>query len=432
MQERTSLSGLIIEERSLRPQNGDSFDVTPNPNDPASVPPATVGPPAAVPGDPDGVEYIPLPGKTGDPGLPTIRPSAWSGWPANWSTPNWFGQVSDLADIAWMCLDLNASLLSTMPPYLVDPSPSLNAEWLINPDPDKYASWESFAKQLFWDYQMGEVFVLATARYATGYPARFHVVDPWFVDVDFDGNGRRVYSIGQIDVTDDILHLRYKTSTGDARGHGPLEAGRNRLVAAELLTRYATTLAANGGIPSSVLEHPDELTAEAAAQLQTQWVDARMSSLGLPAVLSGGVTWKPTQLDPEEMALLDLSRYNESRIAILLGVPPFLVGLPSGGDPLTYSNVTALFDYHWRAGLRPKAHTVMSGLSGWLLPRGTRLEVNRDAYVQPEPLVRAQTAEILNRIRDDFGHPVMTVDEIRASERFGNSAPIDLEKGVLR
>jgi hypothetical protein len=88
-------------------------------------------------------------------------------------------------------------------------------------------------------------------------------------------------------------------------------------------------------------------------------------------------------MDPEKMALVDLEKHNESRIAIALGVPPFLVGLPGGGDSMTYSNVSQTFDFHWRMGLRPKAQTVMAALSGWLLPRQTRVELNRDEYVQP-------------------------------------------------
>ena len=51
-------------------------------------------------------------------------------------------------------------------------------------------------------------------------------------------------------------------------------------------------------------------------------------------------------------------------------------------------------------------------------PRGTAVEVNRDAYVQPDPYARAQTAAILNNIRDPQGNPALTVDEIRAAERF--------------
>jgi hypothetical protein len=101
---------------------------------------------------------------------------------------------------------------------------------------------------------------------------------------------------------------------------------------------------------------------------------------------------------------------------------------------MTYSNVTALFDYHWRASLRPKAQAVMSGLSGWVLPRGTRVELNRDEYVSPGPLERAQTAQILNSIVDKMGNPALTVDEIRQTERLDNSAPAagDLTAGVLQ
>ena len=121
------------------------------------------------------------------------------------------------------------------------------------------------------------------------------------------------------------------------------------------------------------------------------------------------------------MALVELIQFNESRIAVLLGVPPFLVGLPSGGDSMTYSNVTSLFDYHWRSGLRPKATAVMAGLSEWLLPRGTTVEVNKDAYVQPDPLVRAQTAQIYAAIRDETtGQTAMSVAEIREAERLDN------------
>jgi HK97 family phage portal protein len=332
-----------------------------------------------------------------------------------------------------MCIDLNASLLSSMPPYLVDARTSLSADWLNNPDPDLYTSWEEFAKQAFWDYQAcGEVFVLATSRYSTGWPARFHVVPPWYVNVELE-EGRRYYSIGQVDVTDDILHIRYQSTVSDAHGHGPLEAGQARIVASQVLTRYGTTIASSGGIPSSILQHPEELSPEQAATLQAQWVQARASTLGEPAVLSGGVTWQATQMNPRDMALVELQQLNDSRIAVLLGVPPIIVGLPSGGDSMTYSNVTMLFDFHWRAGLRPKAQTVMSALSQWALPRGVRVEVNRDAYIQPEPLQRAQTAQILAGIVDPVtGQQALTVDEIRAAERLDNSTPTDISAGVLK
>jgi HK97 family phage portal protein len=393
----------------------------PNDNDPATHPPATVGPPTARPGDPGAVDFIDE--GVGRPfGAGPPRPTAWSGWPAEWNTPNWFGQVQSLTDTAWACLDKNSSIFASMPPYLVSAAPSLSADWLTNPDPDQYGSWNEFAKQLLWDYQSaGEAFVLVTAYYATGYPARFHVVPPWDVEADLAG-GFRSYEIGGADVTADMIHIRYQSRVGDAHGHGPLEVAGPRLVAAVALARYASQFAASGGIPNAVLTHPDDLTAKQAYDLQSQWVEARMSTLGLPAVLSGGIDFKTLQFNPADMAMVELSAWNEARIAVLLGLPPFLMGLPSGGDSMTFSNTTALFDYHWRAGLRPMAAHLMADLSSRLLPRGTTVEVNRDSYVQPGPYERAQTWQILT------GIGVLTPQQVAEIERYEVTGP--LSQGV--
>ena len=184
------------------------------------------------------------------------------------------------------------------------------------------------------------------------------------------------------------------------------------MVAATALQRYASNVIASGGVPYYVITHPNELSGKQVTDLQEQWWASRMNNLGMPAIMSGGITIEPLQISPEDMALVDLAQYTDSRIATMLGVPPFLVGLPSGGDSMTYSNVTALFDYHWRAGLRPKVSPVVHALSQWALPRGTDVEVNRDEYVRPGPLERAQTYDILTRIE------VLTPDEVRELERF--------------
>jgi HK97 family phage portal protein len=299
-----------------------------------------------------------------------------------------------------------------MPPYMVGASPNLPDEWIDNPDPDRYNSWADFAHQLMWDFQLGEAFVVATARYASSLPARFHVVPPWAVDVDFAGDGRRSYRIGNLDVTGDMLHLRYKSTVDNARGSGPLDAGRARMVAASVLLRYLTGFVQGGAVPSGVLESEEELSAKQASDLHAQWIEARMNRLGLPAVLGGGVSWRATQASALDTALTDLAGYTEAKIAVLLGVPPFLLGLPSGGDSMTYSNVSSVYDFHWRGSLRPKAQRIMLALAQWLTPRSTGLEVNRDEYVKPGPLERAQTWEIYLR------KGVVTPEQVQTAERF--------------
>src|SRR5262245_30050853 len=312
--------------RAIRPPD----DIVPNPNDPVSVPPSTVGPDQLVtPGGPHGVTVAGADTFGGPP--PSIIPSAWSGWPADWWPPLWNGsQLQALSDTAWMCLDLNSAALASMPPYLVDAAPTLSADWLTNPEPDVYTCWDEFARTMFWDYQaLGEAFLMVTARYATGWPARFYVVPPWTINVELE-NGVRRYEIGRVDVTADILHIRYQSSADRAHGTGPLEAGGARLTAAKVLTTYATTVAST--TPPSILKTETQLGEAGALKAKAQWVAARQSAIGEPAVLDGGMEWQPAQISPREMALLELSGFNESRIANLLRVPPVLVGLPSGGD----------------------------------------------------------------------------------------------------
>jgi HK97 family phage portal protein len=412
-----------VEQRALIPRD------TPNGNDPASHPPATVGPDGYTPGDPDGVELVVESPASYHDGVPP-RPQPWSGWPATWETPWWWSsRLEELCDMAWMCLDLNTWVLSSMPAYLVGAADSLDTAWLDNPDPDYYSSWEEFARSLFWDLWTGEAFVLVTARYATGWPARFHVVEPWMVEVEIADDGLRSYRIGNIGVPrDDIVHLRYRATASQAHGVGPLEVGRARLVAAAMLARYAGNLVGTGAVPPAVLKHPGRLTAEQAERLKADWVSARMSAMGVPAVLSDGLEFETLGYSPADLALVELSQLNDSRIAVLMGTVPFQMGLPSGGDSMTYSNVSSLFDYHWRASLRPKAQTAMRGLSQRLLPRGTTVELNRDAYVQPGPLERAQTWEILARVG------AVTVEEIREFERYDATPTTSpqLTSGVLQ
>lgn len=220
--------------------------IVPNDN-----PDSSVGP-IHNPGDPDGLELIGFDDVVESRGLPFATPSAWDGWPGSWSTPDFTTSktgIQKLIDIAWACIDLNSNIISAMPVYrtingdIVD-----STTWMGNPDPTIYTSWQEFAKQLFWDYQLGEAFVLPMAIGSDNFPLRFRVVPPWLVNVELKDGGR-TYDIGGRDVTDRILHIRYQSNIADARGHGPLEVAGARMVAIGLLQRYANNIAETGGIP---------------------------------------------------------------------------------------------------------------------------------------------------------------------------------------
>ena len=80
----------------------------------------------------------------------------------------------------------------------------------------------------------------------------------------------------------------------------------------------------------------------------------------------------------------------ETRVANLLGVPGYMVGLPQSSDSLVYNTAALTLDFHWRVTLRNLVRQVVGALSAWALPTGTAIELNRDEYVKPGPVERAQ------------------------------------------
>jgi len=356
------------------------------------------------------------------PGM-QVTPSPWPGWPTDWLDPTWDGytQFSTLVDTAWACLDLNSSVISSMPPYLTRGGEIIPAKsWMVNPDPSYYASWDDFAKEAFWEYQCGEVFLLALARDYQDLPVRFRVIPACFVTIV----SRDVFRIGDYEVPEgDMLHIRYSRQPGNLHGVGPLEAGGARMVSAATIARYVSGLVEGGIAPPYYIQTDKPLTKEQSIAVLDGYVATRAERPGEPAIMSGGAKLDaPPTKSAKEMALVELSQFTDSRIAIMLGVPPFLVGLPSGGDSMTYSNVSSLFDFHERASLGPKVSAVSAAISSWALPRGTKFDLNRDAYTRPSAVDRASYYSTLAAIPG-----VITGPEIRTMERMnGDIAPLAL------
>lgn len=347
----------------------------------------------------------------------------WAGWPDDWAPPVWgnlpTGLFGQYVSTVYTCVDLNTRQLATFPIYRMRGLEHLpDLPWMGNPEPDLYADWTDFMKQVsntLW--LRGEALIYCLARYSDGTVARMAALNPDHVNVEW-ANGQVVYEIGgrPIDRAD-LLHIRFQTYPGVLRGISPLQwIGRN-LVGAESLERYQAELAANGGIPWGVLTAPGNLTAQQADDNRERWIDASRRRGSAPAMLSGGLTLETLTLSPTDMALLELRVFDEQRICAAFGVPPFLVGLPQS-EGLTYANATSLFDFHWRATLRPKARTIAAALSRWALPQGQRVEFNSDEYVRNDLASRAQAYATLFAIYDpETGQHAITVEEVRAAER---------------
>jgi phage portal protein BeeE len=188
-----------------------------------------------------------------------------------------------------------------------------------------------------------------------------------------------------------------------------------------LLQKYTTTLAQTGGVPLYWMELQRRITETEGRDLMDRWIESRIKNAGQPALVSGGATLNQARtMDAKEMALLELSQFSESRIAVLLGIPPFLVGLAGASGSLTYSNISDLFDFHDRSSLRPKSKMVMDSISGKFLPLGQSVELNRDDYTRLPLDKRAAIYKELGPV-ETGGIGALTIDEIRIMERYYGS-----------
>lgn len=363
-----------------------------------------------------------------DKAHPPAQVQAWQGWPVEWQTPLWGGATyNNLVSTLWTCVDLNTRQLATMPTYgMKDLAMFVLPEWANNPEPGTYSSSVEAWQQVFNTLQVdGECLLWCVGRYANGMVARYLVLNPSWVNIE-RANGTVAYEMGGKELDPhDVCHIKYQSWPGNLRGIGPLMWCAGSLMSAQALERYATNLAANGGIPWGVLKTPRHLNSKEATEMQERWVTAARARNGAPAVLSGGIELDTLTINPRDMALLEMRVFDETRIASALGVPPYLVGLPQP-EGLTYNNGQALFDFHWRATLRAMATNVASAISAWALPRGQRMEFNRDAYVQADPESRARTYQTLFGIVDEKGNRAITVDEIRIAERYLPNTPTDV------
>lgn len=424
--EYTTPSGLLVQDRRSR-----AFprDVDPNTNEAVG----SVGP--NVPegyGDThvmyDGAGVLP----------PMVQ--AWQGWPVEWATPTWggmvgLGEITRRVSTVFAGIDKQAWILSTMPPYRTKGGRVTKPlAWMRNPQPEAYNGWTEFFRQVVFSYLgCGEVILWATSRFPeTGAIRTFVMLNSSWVNIEFvPGSGHmRRYSLQGVDITADVLHIRYASWPGDARGHGPLEAAAQAMFGAAALEQYQADLASRGGIPWGVITTPNRLTADQAYDMRTQYVTARLGARAAPAVFSGGATLSALNISPKDMALLELRQFDEARIAILLGVPPFLLGLPSGADSLTYQTVEGMYEYHWRASLRPLATGLMEAISNWALRAVDEvIELNRDEYTRPALGERVTAYSTLHGLVEVDAAGVerraITIAEIRSAERLDADDEVD-------
>lgn len=257
--------------------------------------------------------------------------------------------------------------------------------WLYSPDPNWFPN--GLRDALFavtWSvFRDGDAFVYVTSRYADGFPATWTVLNAQAVEVEAVG-GRRRFSGGGVElVADDVLQIS-RNPTGALRGTGALEAYAANVQAAYSADRFASTVFSGSGIPAAILQSSRRLSADQAADVQTQWMARGAEVPGAPRVLPPELQFIAQSFSPKDLTLLESRQWDASQIAGAFGVPAPLLNLPLPSSGLTYTNTASLAEFWWRFELLPgPAEAIQTALSTFV-PSGNWVEFDASRYLRPD------------------------------------------------
>ena len=167
-----------------------------------------------------------------------------------------------------------------------------------------------------------------------------------------------------------ILHQTLFHPTNDHYGMSPIEAAATAIDIHNAASNWNKALLDNSARPSGALIYKakeGQLNDEQYERLRQELDEtfAGPHNAGKPLLLEGGLEWKNMSLSPRDMDYIE-AKYTAAReIALALGVPPMLLGIP--GDN-TYSNYAEANRSFWRQTIVPLAEKAAKSLTNWLKP----------------------------------------------------------------
>jgi HK97 family phage portal protein len=205
-------------------------------------------------------------------------------------------------------------------------------------------------------------------------PDRMKVVpgpDGWPQAYDYTVGGQTVRFEQEADGgVRPILHMALFHPLNDHYGLSPIEPAASAVDLHNAAGAWNKALLDNSACPSGALvysakdgqlspEQFDRLKAELEASFQGA------KNAGRPLLLEGGLDWKAMAFSPKDMDFIAAKHVAAREVALALGVPPMLLGIP--GDN-TYSNYAEANRSFWRQTVLPLVNRTAKALSAWLAP----------------------------------------------------------------
>ena len=179
------------------------------------------------------------------------------------------------------------------------------------------------------------------------------------------------FAVNPISGKSNILHLKNFHPLSDWYGLSSIEAAAYSIDQHNQAGEWNQALLQNGARPSGAIivkgeaGMPSNLSESQFTHLKSM-IDETFSgpsNAGRPIILEGGLDWREMSLSPKDMDYIESKHSSARDIALALGVPPQLLGIP--GDN-TYSNLQEARLALWEQTIIPLAGSVIASLNNWL------------------------------------------------------------------
>ncbi len=246
--------------------------------------------------------------------------------------------------------------------------------------PNAAQTRQDFFESLFGHLMLsGNAYVEAVSE-DEGWPSELHLLRPdrisvvpgadgWPLAYDYTVGGSR-HRFACSNLRSPVLHLKNFHPQDDHYGLAPLQAAAQSLDVHSAASQWSKGLLDNAARPSGALvwagsdgqsSLSDDQFRRLSDEVEANFQGAR--NAGRPMVLEGGLDWKPMGFSPSDMEFQKTKEAAAREIALALGVPPMLLGLP--GDT-AYSNYQEANRAFYRLTVVPLVSRIAAGLSDWL------------------------------------------------------------------
>lgn len=289
--------------------------------------------------------------------------------------------------------------------------PSQSPRWIRQPNPfqTSYEFWHRVVVSLLSD---GNAFIY-TFRNDAGNITGLHCLHPLDVAIEEGPAGDNHYRVSgeeRLLNRGEILHIPAFTVPGMSRGLSPLDMAREAIGLGLTAEEYGSRFFAQGTTMAGVIEHPGTPRPDEAKLLRDMFkkTHAGTKNSHSVGVLTGGASFKPISMSPEQAQFLETRRFQKAEISLLYRVPAYLVD--SAVTSTWGSGIEEQNKFFIDQTLMPWLVRIEQSVSTFLLPGQQFIKFNVDARL------RAKTAERYDAYRQALTNGFMNADEIRALE----------------